>query len=305
MKLFQKPLTHYTALIGLYLILTQVLPADKFAMRAYDLTAVQYHLILLLVAIPFIGIWFAAFYSFSRLQAYARAIKNSNEGHDFRQLATGSGWLAYALPLIAIVSIILNSIANQYPNFHPTAIIASNYLGLFLALIAFTILSNCVRRLSIRAQVKLSLGAARSLIAVFAVIGISYGYFSFHYLSDLALLSSNNIYFLPVWLVVSTIIVPYLYAWYIGLLAAYEIMLYAKQVKGVIYRQALQYLASGLTIVIVSSIALQFIFCVITSTGSAELNCMLLGVFIVELLSALGFGLIAIGARRLQRIEEV
>ena len=308
MQLFQKPLAHYTVFIGLYLILTQILPANKFALETYGLTPLRYHLLLLLVVLPFIGIWYAAFYSFSRLKTYATAIQKSPEGQDFRQLAIGSGWLAYALPTLAFTTIIINSLTDSYPARHPAAIIFNNYLSLILPFIAFTILSNSARQLANRANLRLSMGAARGLIAIFIVLGVAYGYFSFNHLSHLSLTASDNIYYLPVWLVVVSIMIPYLYAWFIGLLAAYEIMLFAKQVKGVIYRQALRSVAYGLAIVIVSSIALQFVNCVMpysSSSGTQQLNSVLIGVFIVELLSAIGYGFIAVGARRLIKIEEV
>ena len=305
MKFYQRPLVHYSAFIASYLLLSLLLPANKIAMKNYGLTSLHYHVLLLLVVLPFIGIWFAAFYGFTRLSQYATSIRAANEGADFHRLAVGSGWLTYALPITALVSIILNNIANAHPGFHPPAVIIEGYLSLFLPLIGFTILSTSARKLSARSNLRVTLAAGRGLILIFVSLGVLYCYVAFHNLGTMSLTSTNNAYFLPVWLMVTTMIMPYLYAWFIGLLAAYELILLAKQSKGVIYRQGLRFVGYGIAIVIVSSIAVQYMSSILPRTGSLHLNFVLVYVFVIELLMAGGYSFIALGARRLQRIEEV
>lgn len=304
-KILKNPLAHYVAFIVVYLVLTLELPTNHTAMRSYGLTPLRYHLLFLLVALPFVGIWFAAFYGYVRLRKYAVAIGGAQESRDFQLLATGSGWLAYGLPIAALSSITLNSIANQVAHFHPLAVIINNYISLVLPLVAFTILGTSARRLASRSQAQLSLGAGRCLVLIFALLGVFYCYFTFRHLSGLSLTAIDNPYFLPVWLVVVSIVIPYLYAWSIGLLAAYEIVLFAKKSQGVLYTQALRYLGFGIATVIVSSVALQYLSSIIPRSGSSHLGYYLLCIFTIELLSAGGYGLIAQGALRLRRIEEV
>ncbi len=305
MKLLKNPLAHYVAFIGLYLVLTLVLPANHIATQTYGLTPLRYHLLFLVVALPFIGIWLAAFYGYTRLDRYAQAIRGSKEGHDFRQLAIGSGWLAYGLPVAALTSIILNSIADKDIHFHPVAVIINNYLGLILPLIAFSFLGTGARGLATRSKPCLTRAAERSLILLFALFGVFFCFFTFRQLSSLSLTASGNVYFLPVWLVVITIVIPYLYAWFIGMLAAYEIVMFAKQSEGVLYTRALRYLGFGIATVIISSIALQYLSSIVVRSGSAHLSYFLICLSVIELLAAGGYSFIALGARRLHRIEEV
>lgn len=305
MKLLRSPMSHYVLLTGLYFLLTFILPANKIAMSQYHLSAVQYHVLLFVVVLPAFGIWFAAFYGYTKLRAYARAIHKTAEGDDYQQLATGCGWLAYSLPISALTSIILASIANAQSEFHPTAIILTNYESLLLPLIAFSLLSSSARNLTAKAKLRLTIGRARSIIVVFVLGGVLYCYFTFRQFDLSSISSANNAYYLPVWLALITVIVPYLYSWFIGLLAAYEITLFAQQSKGVLYRQALGYVGFGITAVIVSSIALQYVTSVVPRTGSLSLNTVLAAVYAADTVSAVGYVLIAVGATRLKRIEEV
>ncbi|PIZ63149.1 hypothetical protein COY17_01230 [Candidatus Saccharibacteria bacterium CG_4_10_14_0_2_um_filter_52_9] len=91
-----------------------------------------------------------------------------------------------------------------------------------------------------------------------------------------SLASAKNPYFLPVWLVVVSVIIPYLYAWFVGLLA-----------------------------VIFSSIALQYLNGIRPSPGYLTLDYRLLLTLIFRILGGAGFVMLIIGAGRLKKIEEV
>ncbi|MDL2342148.1 MAG: hypothetical protein QFB87_03670 [Patescibacteria group bacterium] len=305
MNLWRNSISHYFLLTGLYFLLVFALPANKVAMATYHLSALQYHILLFVVVLPILGIWFAAFYGFEKLKSYAQAIQKTAEGEDYKQLATGCGWLAYALPIPALVSIILNTIANSHPRFHPTAVIISNYINLIMPLIAFSLLSNSARSLTQHANVRLSMAKAKSIIVAFATLGVVYCYFIFRNFDLISISTSDNAYFLPVWLAVISIVIPYLYSWFVGLLAAYEIVLFAQASKGIIYRHSLQRLGYGIAAVIVSSITLQYLSSIIPKTGSLSLNYIVAWIYVIQIISAIGYTLIAIGAARLKRIEEV
>ncbi len=112
-------------------------------------------------------------------------------------------------------------------------------------------------------------------------------------------------FYLPSWLIVSTIIVPYAYAWYMAFTASYNLRFYSTNVKGVVYRKSLRTLAAGINIVIINTILLQFL-----SAQTPRLNKLnlapLLGLVYVLLISiGIGFAVVAIGAKKMKRIEEV
>lgn len=295
----------YAGLVILYLLLIIILPANHQATHDYHLSALQYRILYFAVAIPSIAVWFAAFFGYAKLQEYAHSIKNSAEAEAFERLANGCKWLAWSLPVPALVGISLNAIASQWPGFHAAAIVLVNYAALILPLVAFSILGLASRELINQTKLRISALSARSIMLLFVIGGVLYCYLTFRHFDPTSLGSTHNPYHLPIWLMLLTVIIPYLYAWFMGLLAAYEITSYSKQIGGVLYKQALHLLVSGLLAVILGSILLQYVSSVEPSPGHLVLNYRLLLITMFRIVDGIGFTLIAAGASRLKKIEEV
>lgn len=305
MKILRRPLSHYVALTAFFFLMVLVLPSNSTVMATYNLTSLQYHILLLLYVLPFIGIWFAAFFAYDRLLVYARVIKSTPEGPGFAMLAKGCGWLAYSLPIPILVGIILSAVSDAIPSFKAMSTIFVNYLFLILPLIGFSILGTSARKLSDQAKIRMHPGEVRAVIAAFVLLGVFYCY---SILKQFDLMATNsavtNQYFLPLSLVIITLVIPYLYSWFTGLLAAYEIVLFSRQSKGVLYRQSLTYVAVGIATVIASSIALQYINTITPQTGDLSINVAFATSYVIGFIAALGYVFIAIGAVKLKRIEE-
>ncbi len=288
-----------------YVFLILVLPASTVATQDYNLSALEYRVILLALALPSLLIWLAAFIGYAKLRLYARSIRKTPEGIYFDQLAEGCTWLAWSLPVSTIVPTVLNAIANEHPGFHSIAIILSNYISLILPLIGFSVIAGASRGLLGNVRAKLSLANARIIIIGFLVLGVVYCFLTFSRFDLTSLGSTDNPYFLPAWLMVITVIVPYLYAWFMGILAAYELTLFSKHVRGVLYRQAVGFVVGGLLAVILSSVALQYINSVEPRVGHLVFSYKLILVLLFRIIGGAGFILLALGANRLQKIEEV
>lgn len=309
----KKPTTQITArvlqrvtlLAAFYVILIFLLPASQSAMREYNVSALEYRIIVFAFALPSLIAWFAAFIGYAKLREYVHYIRKTPEGKHFDKLAVGCAWLAWSLPVSTIAARLLNSMAQKWPDFYPTAIIVSNYLSLLLPLVAFSIIAAASRGLFSDAKLRLSLASTRVIMLLFLTLGVLYCYLAFQQFDLGRLSSANNPYFLPVWLMVLSVIVPYLYAWFMGLLAAYEISLYSQQVKGVLYRQALRLMVIGLVVVIISFVALQYTGSVQPRTGSLVLSGNLILTSVFRIVGGAGFVLMALGAIRLKKIEEV
>lgn len=292
-------------LIVLFVILISVLPANQATMAAYHLHTLEYHVITLAIALPSLLVWLAAFAGYAKLRQYAKAMQETPEGEHFNRLATGTAWLAWSLPLTAITVLVLNAIATKSPGFHATDIIISNYVILLLPLIAFSVIATGSRGLLSDAKLAFSSASIRIIILLFLIVGVLYCYLTFQHFDLGSLSSTNNPYFLPLWLMVLSVTIPYLYAWFIGLLASYEIALFSKQVSGVLYRQALHLVVGGLIAVIVSSIALQYINSIVPRAGYLVLDYRLAITLLFRVIGGFGFIMIAVGAMRLKKIEEV
>jgi hypothetical protein len=295
----------YVTLAAAYVLLIFILPPSHTTMRLYHMTSLQYKTVLLLVSIPSLIVWLAAFMGYIRLRLYADSVSESEDGRHFSRLASGAAWLAWSLPVTALLILVLNGFANRWPAWHPASIIVGNYAVLLPVLIAFTMIGGAARSLLQSAQVRISLSATRLIMFFFAAAGVLYCYLVFRNLDLSSLGASQNPFFLPVWLLVVTLIVPYIYAWLVGVLAAYEITLFSNNAGGLLYRRALRLLAVGLVAVIAGSIALQYIGGVHPGASYLVLDGRLLAVTIFRLISGAGFLLLARGADKLKRIEEV
>jgi hypothetical protein len=289
----------------IYIALIFLLPANKATMRAYHLSTLEYRTTLFAVMLPAVITWLAAFFGYAKLRQYVYLVRKTSEGAYFDKLATGCTWLAWSLPLPAILSLLLNAVANKWPAVYPSSIIFSNYLNLLLPLIAFSIIGTASRGLVRSAKLNFSLASVRVIMLLFLTAGVLYCYLTFQRFNLTSLSSTHNPYFLPIWLMVLSVIIPYLYAWFVGLLAAYEIALFSKYIEGVLYRQALRLLVAGLTTIIVSSVALQYMNGVQPRVGHLVLGYQLVLSSIFRIIGGGGFVLLAIGAIRLKRIEEV
>ena len=298
------PLVYFSVMAISYVLLIFILPANALTMQQYHLSPAQYHLSLLAVTAPSLLVWGIAFAGYAKLQRYARSLQGTPDGRDFNYLATGCAWLAWSLAVPSLVSILANAIAGSHPGFHPTAIISVNYLSLLMPLIGYSILSTGSRNLLQSAKLHLSLAHSRLLGVIFVIIGVLFCYLTFLHFDHDSLSSNHNPYFLPGWLLVVSLIVPYLYAWFIGLLSAQELSVFSANSQGLLYRRALRLLSLGLIIVIASSIALEYLGSVVPRTGHLVFDKHLLFISLVRVISGLGYLLIANGAGRLLKIEE-
>ena len=288
-----------------YTVLILVLPVSQASIQTYYLSPLEYRALLFIVSLPSIVTWIAAFIGYSKLREYVSLVRKTPEGTHLDKLATGCAWLAWSLPVTAILSLLLNAIANRHPAFYSASIITVNYLGLLLPLVAFSIIGVASRGLVNQARLKLSLASIRVIMLFFLAAGILYCYLTFQRFDMTSLSSTQNPYFLPIWLMVLSVIIPYLYVWFIGLLAAYEITLFSQQTEGVLYRQALRLLVLGLVVIIISSIAMQYITGLQPRVGHLMFGYHLVLVSIFRLVGGSGFIALAIGANRLKKIEEI
>jgi hypothetical protein len=295
----------FAAVTLVYLLLVLFLPANKASMHEYHLSAMQYHVLIFLIVLPIVVVWFSAFYGYAQIKAYADKISDTEEGKGFTQLARGFKWLAWGFPIPAILKIIMNSIVNDHVGFKGADIIIDSYVTLLVSLIAFTIISNGARGLTNTKQFFISQRTIRWLVACFVAIGVTYCFLTFRQLDIHHLTSTNNPFYLPSWLMVSSITIPFLYTWFIGILAAYEIIMYGRRSSGILYRRPTRTLALGVALIIVGSIALQYVTSVVPRSAHFSLNGMLLTTYVIRFIAGIGYFILVVAANRLRKIEEV
>lgn len=300
------PVSSYVVLVVTYFALLFLLPASKVAMHNYHLSTTAYHVLLSVVELPLAVMWVAAFYGYTRLRQYANVIAKTPEGAGFLKLTRGFQWLALTLVIPPAISLIANGIANRYTGLHASALIISNYASMIFPLVAFTFMAGGAERLLAKGKWSRSVTYnLRTIYAVYAVLSATYCFMVFRHITSSSLANPDNAYYLPTWLLIGSIVIPYLYIWYTGLTAAYEINILAKNARGVLYRQGLALIARGVMLVIVSLVGSQLLQAIMPRTGHLALNVVLLLIYIVYIVITLGFVLIGLGANRLKRIEDI
>jgi hypothetical protein len=303
----QLPITFskYLTLSVLLIFLVLVLPASKIVMQEYSIDASQYHLLLLLAELPLLALWFTAFTAYFRLHRYSILLPTTQEGLNWIGISRGFTWLAWGLAVSPLLSLLMNTYSADHQSFHAPAIIISNYLGILFPLVAFTFTSRHARGLLERADTSLNVRVTRTSIVASLIVGVMYCYLIFDHLSLHYPSNSVNTYYLPSWLVAVTIVVPSLYTWFIGVWSAFDISQLARRSPGLLYRRSLQVLSGGLIVVIGSLVAVQYLRLVIPRTGHLSINATFLTTNILYLAAMIGFLVMSIAIKQLQKIEEV
>ena len=143
------PFFWYGILAAAYIILSLSLPVNAKTLHTLHLNMAQYRLIIFAVIIPYILIWFAAFYAYIKMDQYKRLLGNSPEAPAFHDISLGLRVMAWGLAIPAITNLILKAIAAKHPGFTGAAAIIGNYLTLLVPLIAYTYIGNGSHRLAV------------------------------------------------------------------------------------------------------------------------------------------------------------
>lgn len=289
----------YAAFVIAYTCLTLLPYPDHTTLHRYHLTVTSLRLLDITIILPLIFIWFAAFYGYYKLHAYALAIKRGKDGSAVRKLSYGLLALTIGLPVSSIISAILKLVALHHPSFTATAAIITNYVEAAYPLIGFLFISAGARKLSEIAKTRPSLKVLNILALAIIIIGVGF----------CSLIAAGhrdvyNTFHMAPALVMLTLAVPYIYVWFLGALAAIEIYLYSRCVAGVVYRRSWNTLAAGLTAIIATEIVLQYLGTLSSWITKLSLSNILVLLYVLLLLLAGAYIVVALGTKKLIRIEE-
>jgi hypothetical protein len=142
------------------------------------------------------------------------------------------------------------------------------------------------------------------MLVLFALVCVGYTSLVVHFAFS-GDLGAGSIYKMPLSLALLTLIVPYIYTWFVGMMAAYEMLVYNAALKGVLYRKSWSMVSVGLGLIILSQITIQCVTTLTRQLSQLHIASILQIVYSLLFLMAAGYIVLAIGVRKLQRIEEV
>jgi hypothetical protein len=293
------PLKWFVILALIAIGLALGLPPDPHALSQLHISSTAYRIAILVLLVPYALIWYLSFYAFAKLQEYSRPLKSSKDGIAFRKITIGMAILAFSLIVPTIISLILNYIAVRHSSLKTAVVIINNYIGLFPGLVAFLLLYNGARELVRSLKAKTQRLDLRWHAIWFFVLAVTFSHLTMEnqYV--------HQSYHLTAWLLALTYVVPYLYGWMVGLLSVYDFHLYAKTVEGKLYQQGIKQLANGIAVAVTGSIAIQFVNITIAQRVNKSLAATLLVDYLLLILIAVGLILMALGTKKLKKIEEV
>jgi hypothetical protein len=261
----------------------------------------QAHILAFIAVLPFFFIWFMAFYCYGLLQRYATSIGNSREGPAFKRIANGVALLSWGLVIQAFTALLMGALANHTSSLRSLSLYIEEYSTLLFPLIALPLIGSGTHKLLRLKRTNPDLPTNYILRFLFAALAVIYTYLILHLNHH-----GHRAYGLPPFWLLTTVAVPYLFAWFSGLSAAFEISIHAQVTDGVLYRRALNLLATGLIIFILSSILAQYLGSAYTAqAGQFSINAVLLFDYLLLAGIGLGYAIMLSGVQRLQRIEEI
>lgn len=291
----------FIVLLASYITLTFILPIDPKVLDKYNLTTTQLRLLNLTVVVPIAAIYLSALYGFLRFYDYTLKIRKTKEGQSFNSLSRGIMVLAFSLPIISIVGAVSSYIKFQYPDLLPVTVTVQNYINLLLSGTAIYFIVQGGQGLYSTLKNK-----GRIINPALALAGpiILASIFTWLITSHAPGSTPDRSFYIPEWLEVLTFAVPYTFIWCAGFGSIILLWKYKNGVKGSIYKRAFDNLSKGLAVIILMSILIQFITTLSERLSRLDLTPLLLLVYFLILLYAVGYGLVARGAKKLKEIEE-
>jgi hypothetical protein len=230
------------------------------------------------------------------------------EGKDaagFKRIATGVFLLTLWLPLSTLVSNLAAVYYGEHPQSTATLIRLITYANILLLFPAFYQLYIGAKKLLATTKSK-RVGLTSRQTMAYIVFSALYVCLTFADNARQVAIGDapTATYYLPDWLTLLTVVIPRLIMWYLGFMAVASMILYRRDVKGTIYKEALRFVAMGIAGIICVAIVLRVVQSLSSAINALSLALLLVLVYGLLAIIAIAYAVLAKGAERLQKIEE-
>lgn len=296
----------YALFIVIYLLQNLVPAVDAKTLAKYQISATQLKLLGLTVALPYIIIWLISLVGYVRLKQYSRTIASDKDGKAFNTISYGVLGLSLWLPLSTIISNWFTQLYHSHSAWTANLVRLDNYLNLVILFISFWLINKDTTQLLPLIK-KSSFVSTQGAIFAYLAFAALYVLLVLHDPARTQPTDAADVatYYLSDWLIVVTLIIPRLFYWFLGLQSVQHLYLYRVKVKGKIYKAALKSFALGIAMVTGVTILLRCLQSIGSLVQEFSLGLILGLVYLLLILLAAGYILIARGAKRLQKLEEL
>lgn len=292
----------FVGLLAGYLALNYNLPTDPETLERYSLTQASARILRVSILLPITFVYLAAFYGFYRFKTYSLKIIDSKEGPFFNNIANGLMAIVFSLPISSMASSLVSYARHAYPDIYPIAKASQSYLILIFWIVGVLLVAKGAEGLvsTLRKSKEKNFSYLGLMVPIVLASVLSWLMTAFGPGP-----SSNGKFILPDWVQISTIAIPYVFVWCVGIRSAVLLYRYKNRVKGAVYKRAFDGLAKGFGVIVLISVIVQFISVLSEQITQLDLSPLLGILYSLVILYAVGYGLIAKGAGRLKQIEEV
>jgi hypothetical protein len=255
-------------------------------------------------AVPVLLVWLIAARAVVGFRRYANLIHDSREALGVRLISKSLFFLLVYLVMILLLGRISNLF---YGTTYLTPIIfIKNHVPVYTLLIAFLYLYRGSTH--VISQLNISVPPRRLTIVWVLFFLFSLGY-SMIFLSQpelpVSLAGTIPAFAVSSSTLIFTMVLPSLMSWILGIIACMNLSALSSKIKGIIYREALRYLITGLYASIIFAVLVEII--VFNSAFIARFGTVsvLLVIYLFVVAYGIGYAYIDRGARRLALIELV
>lgn len=268
--------------------------------NTYNLNPVNFVLLQLTVIIPVLLIWMTAIYGAVKFRDYSSIIKGSPDGAALNKITLGL-FLLVATFIFQTLLAVASRLAVGTPMLNPTVFL-HNHVPVVMALISVIYIFMGSNELVAVVQAKVRQSELIACLAGYFIAASWMSWFMYNHISHNVTNGVPN-FTIPGHWPFYTLVIPYLVAWLLSILSILNIVTYTRNVKGPIYKAGLKYAATGIMLVITFAMSVQVLTFMANALQKLRLSSILALVYLLLIAYALGFALIAIGARKLARIE--
>jgi hypothetical protein len=291
------------ALSVVYIVASLLAPLGP---NRFNITPAKTHVIQLTILLPVVLIWAAAVYGAVKFYSYTQSIRRDKDGKALGKIAVGLILLVGAIMINGAVGVLRPwALKDGWLSAYTIFI---NYLSVALPLIAYAYMySGSAKLRALTKKRTLSLSGTVIVSVFLILIAVLYAavLLNYNYRSTTPDPNRYNSFYMSDPLILLTLALPYLIGWWLGIKAALNLNNYRTNVQGIIYKNALFRLVVGILVVIFFYIIVQMLVAFSTYIAEASLGSILLLVYILILMYAIGFLFIASGAKKLSAIEKV
>ena len=297
----------YVACLAVYIALTALTPIRE---NAYDLSTLSVRLIQVSFIIPIALIWLAITYGALKFRQYAQIVRTSSDGPAYMAMATALTIMMGGLLLTSLLGLIKGFLDG--PDDIRIFTIIRNALAVIVQVVIFWAMYQASEKLLLSAG---ATAVSTSKLRQFRLVGnLALGIGIVLYTT---LMLSNEFrsstpdyktitsFYLNDFQLVFAVIIPYAIAWTFGINALHNIRAYLDNVKGVIYREIFGRVAAGLTIIIIFNVLLGMLSSLGGLFQNASLQAILISIYVILICYGVGYLVMASGAKRLAKLEEV